>query len=168
MHEVIKTLEEACEWAHEELKELMKKLKNANTVNPSDVQMFDYLTHSIKSVKSTIAMIEGKEKEEMRGYSGNNMSMNSGYSGTSWYVEPMMGPNMYSGYSGAGNQGGNQGGGNYSGNYPMTNYSGRRGYSGDGEKQDATRVLEGMMRTASNDQQAMAIREAIEAVNRIR
>ena len=102
----------------------------------------------------------------MRGYSGN-MGMNSGYSGNSWYVEPVMGPNMYSGYSGARNQGGNQGG-NYSGNYPMMNYSGRRGYSGDGEKQDATRVLESMMRTASNDQQAMAIREAIEAVNRIR
>lgn len=166
MHEIIKTLEEACEWAHEELKELMKKLNSANTVNPSDVQMFDYLTHSIKSIKTTIAMVEGKEKEEMRGYSGN-MGMNSGYSGTSWYVEPVMNPNMYSGYSGARNQGGNQGG-NYSGNYPMMNYSGRRGYSGDGEKQDATRVLEGMMRTASNDQQAMAIREAIEAVNRIR
>ena len=102
----------------------------------------------------------------MRGYSGN-MGMNSGYSGNSWYVEPVMGPNMYSGYSGARNQGGNQGG-NYSGNYPMMNYSGRRGYSGDGEKQDVTRALEGMMRTASNDQQAMAIREAIEAVNRIR
>lgn len=167
MHDIIKTLEEACEWAHEELKELMKKLKNANTVNPSDVQMFDYLTHSIKSVKTTIAMIESKEKDEMYGGYSGNTNMNSGYSGSSWYVEPAMGPNMYSGYSGARNQGGNQGG-NYSGNYSMMGYSGRRGYSGDGEKQDATRVLEGMMRTASNDQQAMAIREAIEAVNRIR
>lgn len=104
---------------------------------------------------------------------GNGGNCGFGGDWSSWIllflIAMMFGNNGWgnNGGNGAGNQGGNQGG-NYSGNYPMMNYSGRRGYSGDGEKQDATRVLEGMMRTASNDQQAMAIREAIEAVNRIR
>lgn len=141
MHELIKTLEEACEFAHEELKELMKKLKGASTVNPSDIQMFDHLTHSIKSIKTVISMLEYDNRGD------------SQYSGSRYYKESHM--PMYSGD-------------NYSRDgYSMENYSGRM-YSRDGEKSNAVRSLEGMMRNARNEQDAMAIRDAINLVNRIK
>lgn len=146
MHELIKTLEDACEFAHEELKELMKKLKGTNTVNPSDIQMFDHLTHSIKSIKTVISMLEYDSRGD------------SQYSGSRYYKEPHI--PMYSGD--------NYSRDNYSRDgYSMENYSGRM-YSRDGEKSSAVRSLEGMMRNARNEQDAMAIRDAINLVNRIK
>lgn len=141
MHELMKTLEESCEFAHEELKELMKKLKSANTVSPSDIQMFDYLTHSIKSIKTVMSMIEYDDRGD------------SQYSGSRYYKAPYM--PMYSGD-------------NYSRDgYSMENYSGRM-YSRDGEKASAVRSLEGMMRNVRNEQDAMLIRDAINSINRIK
>lgn len=146
MHELMKILEESCEFAHEELKELMKKLKSANTVNPSDIQMFDYLTHSIKSIKTVMSMIEYDDRGD------------SQYSGSRYYKASHM--PMYSGD--------NYSRDNYSRDgYSMENYSGRM-YSRDGEKSNAVRSLEGMMRNARNEQDAMLIRDAINSINRIK
>ena len=46
-------------------------------------------------------------------------------------------------------------------------YSGRR-YSRDSERDDIVRKLEDMMRSVRNEDEAMAIRDAIDTVNRMR
>lgn len=154
MHEIIDILEESCKITERELSDLNKKIMDANAVSPVDVEMLDKLTHTLKSVKTTMAMIEAvEERENGSRYSGARYSMGNGGGGYS------------NGYS-------NARGGNYSGEYSGANYSGeyssarRSRYSRDGEKEEMVRKLEGMMRNARNEQEAMSIRETIEAVRR--
>lgn len=70
------------------------------------------------------------------------------------------------GYSGAGNKYYNETR-RYAGN---NDYSGRRtsGYSRDSEREEMVRKLENMMTRVRNDDEALAIRDAIDTVNRMR
>ncbi|MBP5432131.1 hypothetical protein [Ruminococcus sp.] len=62
------TLYELCETLNIELSEYNNKIQNANgKMSMSDLEVIDKLTHSLKSVKTTIAMIEAEDK----GYSGH-------------------------------------------------------------------------------------------------
>lgn len=62
------TLYELCETLNIELSEYNNKIQNANgKMSMSDLEVIDKLTHALKSVKTTIAMIEAEDK----GYSGH-------------------------------------------------------------------------------------------------
>lgn len=64
-------LKHMCEILEEELSNVNKKVdKSGGTLSGDDISYIDKLTHSIKSVKTTIAMMEAEEN----GYSGNDYS----------------------------------------------------------------------------------------------
>ena len=75
MENMVKDLHEMCETLARALKEANEKLRNAGgKVSATDLEYINRLTHSLKSIKATIAMIEAEEDEggySERGYSRN-------------------------------------------------------------------------------------------------
>lgn len=70
MHELYEDLTEICEVLADELKKTNDKLeKSGGQISAGDLDYIDKLTHALKSVKTTKAMMESEED----GYS-NNMS----------------------------------------------------------------------------------------------
>ena len=68
MNNLIDTLYELCETLSVELSECNEKIRRANgKLTGSDVEYLDELTHTLKSVKAVIAMIEAEDS----GYSGH-------------------------------------------------------------------------------------------------
>ncbi len=108
MDEKIKTLYELCETISRELEDANEKIRKAGgKVSAGDVDYLDKLTHSLKSIKTTIAMMESEEDDE-GGYSGRYM--------------PMYGGGMS--YERGGNRGGNRGGSsNRGGSYEGGSYA---------------------------------------------
>lgn len=87
MHEMIDELYELCEMLEKDLKKTNEKLHKAGgELSGPDMEYVDRLTHSLKSIKATIAMIE----DEDGGYSqaGGNWEaagrMNGTYGGNSY------------------------------------------------------------------------------------
>lgn len=61
MWDLYEDLEELCETTANELKEANKKIRAAGgKVSPSDVDFADKLTHMIKSIKTTMAMMDAE------------------------------------------------------------------------------------------------------------
>lgn len=71
-----KDMEMACELLHEQLGDLVRKIKN-NGMSSGDLEKLDKLTHSLKSVKGTMQM----EKADEEGYSGMYPYMGYGRGG---------------------------------------------------------------------------------------
>ena len=66
-------LHKLCETLGQEIKDVTKKVeKNDGKMSAGDLEAVDKLTHSIKSIKTTIAMMEA-EGEGGDGYSGHYM-----------------------------------------------------------------------------------------------
>lgn len=75
MHE-LDTLYDVCETLNRELEELNEKIHKAGgKMSAGDLEVVDKLTHAIKSVKTTIAMIES-EGDYSRDYDGMGGNMN--------------------------------------------------------------------------------------------
>lgn len=83
MHEKTEMLHELCDTISRELEEANEKIRKAGgTLSAGDVDYIDKLTHTLKSIKTTIAMIEA---EEDGGYSGQYMPhYGRSYTGTSY------------------------------------------------------------------------------------
>lgn len=83
MHEKTEMLHELCDTISRELEEANEKIRKAGgTLSAGDVEYIDKLTHTLKSIKTTIAMIEA---EEDGGYSGQYMPhYGRSYTGTSY------------------------------------------------------------------------------------
>ena len=78
MDEKLNTLYELCETISRELKEANSKIRSAGgKLSAGDVDYVDKLTHALKSIKTTIAMMEAEGDEG--GYSGNYMMPRYGY-----------------------------------------------------------------------------------------
>ena len=81
MHE-LDTLYDICETLNRELEDANEKIRKAGgKLSPGDIPMIDAITHAIKNVKKTIAMIEA-EGDYSRDYDGmggntNRRSMDS-------------------------------------------------------------------------------------------
>ena len=68
MDEMLKDLHELCEMYGDWIHEAKDKLRRSgSSVSPADADYLDKLTHSLKSIKTTVAMMES---EDEGGYSG--------------------------------------------------------------------------------------------------
>ena len=78
MDEMLKDLHELCEmygdWIHEAKDKLRR---NGSSISVGDADYLDKLTHSLKSIKTTVAMMESEDDEG--GYSGRMMPRYGGY-----------------------------------------------------------------------------------------
>ena len=137
---LVDVLEKYCERMEKELEDQLKKIDKLNPLPLAELDISDKLLHSVKSIKTILAMLEYNDEED-NGYSGK------------YYSAPTYARRKY-----------NNGG--YSGNY-SSNTSNGRGYSRDSEKQDMIRKLENMMSRVLSDDEAMAIQDALEIVNRM-
>lgn len=71
MKDLYETMEEMCGYLTPELAEVNERVKNARgRISSGDLEYIDKLTHAIKSIKTTMAMIESGYSN-MR-YSGNH------------------------------------------------------------------------------------------------
>lgn len=68
MDEKIRMMHELCNTLTDELEELNEKIRKAGGMSAGDLETVDKLAHSIKSLKTTIAMMEADG-----GYSGGYM-----------------------------------------------------------------------------------------------
>ena len=122
MDEKLKTLYELCELVSESLSEAKDKLrKSSGAISVGDADYVDKLTHTLKSIKTTIAMMEAEGEEG--GYSGRYMMPLYGYAyndGRS-YADGGRGnsrADSYGGMSNAGRRNAQRDSmGRYSGNY---------------------------------------------------
>ena len=145
MHKSIELLEKYCERIEKELHDLYKKVEKSETMPPTDLDIMDKLLHSMKSVKTVLAMLEYQDDDEDDGYSGR------------YYSEPTY-ARRYSGRGYSGRD--NYGGGDYSGRRM------NRGYSRDSEKSDMIRKLEDMMNRVRTEDEAIAIQDTLNMLNK--
>ncbi len=150
MNNLIDTLYELCETLSVELSECNEKIRKANgKLTAGDVEYLDKLTHAMKSVKTTIAMIEA---EEQGGYSRNQ-------SGRYYYdgEASMDGGSSYRGSyeGGSSNRGSYEYGGSYGrGRNARRDSMGRYAerYSRAEAKDDVMRELEEAMAKAPDEE----------------
>lgn len=139
-----KDLHELCEVLSEQLTDLTRRIKKGG-MSSGDLDNVEKLTHSLKSIKGVIAMMEGED-----GYSG-------------YY------PYMGGSYNGGGNGGSYEGGSYDGGSYArgrgrnarrdsMGRYSGERGYS----RNDLVDKMRELMEEAPDDRTRQEIRRLVE------
>lgn len=113
MEKKLETLYDLCEIVSRELEDCNEKIRKAGgKLSPGDVEYLDKLTHMLKSLKTTIAMMESEDEEG--GYSGRYVPRMGAYYGPG-------------GMSYAGGRGGNRGGGSNRGG---SSYDGGSSYRG--------------------------------------
>lgn len=150
-----KELYELCETIQEEIAEANKKIKNAGgKLSAGDVDYIDKLTHSLKSIKAVMAMMEDEGEDEYSGasYARVGRSYRGGsYRGGSSYDDGMMGRS----YARDG-----RGRGSNAQRDSMGRHSSRMdGYSRHG---DAVEALREAMESALDDRTRMEIQRLIE------
>lgn len=62
MDKKIETLHKLCEALMEELEEYSKKIEKTDGMSVGDLEAVDKLTHALKSIKTTIAMMESDDE----------------------------------------------------------------------------------------------------------
>lgn len=109
----IMTLKSLCKKTMEKLEECEGNIRAAGGMTVQDVEFLDKLTHMVKSLKATIAMMEAEEGgESRRSYARDGRSMEGGNSGR-WFPGYAYAEDMSRG----------------SGSYADGGYSDRRGRS---------------------------------------
>lgn len=141
---LLNDLHELCEKLTMKLNEVNGRLKQAGSeINSDDLSIIDKLTHSIKSIKTVIAMEEYPE-----GSSGE-------YSGEGgWnYNRPYYTSGNYYGNSGARRM-----------RDSMGRYTSRDGYSRDASRQKMVDKLSTLLDNTMSDSERQAISECIEKI----
>lgn len=132
MDDKIRTLYELCETVSRELEKCNEKIRMAGgKLSPGDVEYLDKITHMLKSIKTTIAMMEAED-----GYSENwgGMSYADGRGGNR------------GGYGGNSMARGGRGGRGGRNNNPMgRNQYSREGYSYEDGMEDLLSEMRSMM-----------------------
>lgn len=73
MNEYMNSLEELCETLSKEIKKANAKIDNANgELTAGDIDYIDKLTHALKSVKSTMALMESEQYSNRGSYNGGS------------------------------------------------------------------------------------------------
>ena len=150
-----KELYELCETIKEEIAEANKKIKNAGgKLSAGDVEYIDKLTHSLKSIKAVLSMMEDEEEDE---YSSRYPMSYRGrsYRGGSYRYDDGMMDGEGRSYARDG-----RGRGSNAQRDSMGRYSSRMdGYSRHG---DAVEALREAMESAPDDRTRMEIQRLIE------
>lgn len=154
MDRKLETLYDLCETVSKELETANEKIKTAGgEVSGGDIEFLDRLTHIMKSLKTTIAMMESEMFENGNSdyYGGryfydNDMSMEGGRGS---YARGGRGGSYARGRSNA--RGGRGGSYNRGGSYAR----GGRGYSRDESKEDFMYEIEDLMDKAPDEQTRM-------------
>ena len=85
MDDKIEMLHRLCKQITDKLEECERNLSNSRDMSVSDIEIVDKLTHALKCVKATIAMMEAEEGgESHRSYARDGRSMDGGNSWR-WY-----------------------------------------------------------------------------------
>ena len=161
MNNLLDTLYELCETISVELSECNQKLRQSNgKLNERDVEYLDRLTHTLKSLKTTIAMMKAEDK----GYSGHywdgryyfdgETSMDGGSSNRGSYD----GGSYRGSYEGDSN--GSYGRGPYANRDRMGRYAER--YSRADANEDFKRELEEAMSKAPDEQSRKKIEKLMQ------
>lgn len=70
MHDLYENLEQLCMTVEEEINEANTKIRNAgNKITSGDLDYIDKLTHTLKSIKTTMAMMDGGYSSDYNGTS---------------------------------------------------------------------------------------------------
>lgn len=140
MNENTETLHKLCKALLEELEDYSKKIEKEDGMSAGDLAAVDTLSHALKSVKTTIAMMEAEDGEG--GYSGRFVPRY--YPGMSWASDGR-----------GGNQGGSRGGMSYAGQRrdSMGRYSREGGYSYAAELDGVMDDLRGLMADMPSEKQ---------------
>lgn len=141
MEKKLETLYKLCEALMEELEDYSKKIEKSDGMSAGDLEAVDKLTHALKSVKTSIAMMESDEEGGNSFRGGNSNRYMPRYSGN---------------YAGNSNRGADSNRGDMSyarrgrANNPMgrNQYSREGGYSYSDEFQSA---LEEALNSAPNE-----------------
>ena len=137
MDKKLDTLYDLCETVSKELETANEKIRNSGgELSAGDLEYLDKLTHTMKSLKSTIAMIEASEE---------------GYSGYYWDGRYYYDGNMS--MDNRGGRGSNRGGNSYGrgrNSYGMRSSRGR--YSRDDNNEDFIEEIEELMEKAPDEQ----------------
>ena len=149
MHDT-KDLHDLCETISREIEEANEKIRKAGgKLSAGDLDYIDKLTHTLKSLKTTMAMMEAEDEE---GYSGYYPYMGNSRS------DGMGGWNDNSYARGRGRNAGRDSMGRYS----RDGYS--RNYSRDG---GLSEELRGLMQDAPNEQIRSEIQRLVEKIDRM-
>lgn len=162
MDEKIEMLHKLCKVLTAELEEYSKKIEKTDGMSAGDLEAVDKLSHALKSIKTTIAMMEAGEDG---GYSGRFVPSMGGYYapgvGMS-YAEDGRGGMMGGNRGGSSNRGGNsyENGNSYARGRginarrdSMGRYSRNDGYSYAAEMDSIMSDLEGIMEDMPADKQ---------------
>lgn len=102
MDEKIEMLYELCDTISREIEKSNDKIRSAGgELSAGDIDYLDKLTHSLKSIKTTIAMMEAEDEDggySERGYS-RNMDGGSSYRGGRSYRDGRTYPHMGGSYA---------------------------------------------------------------------
>lgn len=153
MNKELDTLYELCETISMELDSCNEKIRQANgKLSPGDIDYLDKLTHTMKSLKAVIGMLEAQD---------------SGYSGHFWdgryYFDggnSMEGSSNRGSYEGASGRGSYEGGSSNRGSYGRGRNANRdrmgryaeRGYSRADAEEDFRTEIEELMNKAPDEQ----------------
>lgn len=148
----INELHKLCETISNEIAESNEKIRAAGgKLSAGDVDYIDKLTHAMKSIKSTIAMMEEEDGYSNRGGSYRSYSRdNGGY--------PRDGGSYRGGSYARGGRG------SYARRGGMSRYSGNGGYSGD---DDMVEELHELMQDAPNEAVKREIQKLIEKMEQM-
>ena len=153
MEKKLETLHKLCEALMEELGEYSKKIEKADGMSAGDLEAVDKLSHALKSVKTTIAMMEAGD-EGGNSYRGGNSNRYMPWYGGMSYED------------GRGGQGGNSNRGGMSSarrgraNNPM----GRNQYSREGSYSYAEEEFEMALKEAMNAAPDEHLREKLQRI----
>lgn len=87
MHEMYNELEKLCDTTKRELKDANEKIRNSGgRITNGDMDYLDKLTHMIKSIKTTMAMIDAEDE----GYFDDGSNMSGTYGNNSYRSYPKM------------------------------------------------------------------------------
>lgn len=140
----IETLHKLCEALTRELEEYSKKIEKSDGMSAGDLEAVDKLSHALKSVKTTIAMMEESDEE---GYSGRYMP---------WYG----GMAYDNGRGGRSNRGGTS----YARRGRVNNPTGRNQYSRNGGYSYAEEEFEHALQEAMNAAPDEHVREKLQRI----
>ena len=151
--EHLETLYEMCDMVNRAIKDANDKIRSAGgKLSAGDVDYIDKLTHTLKSIKTVIAM----QEEESGGYSGNSYAHGDRTGRVHWNDGRVSYGDSYGGsYDGMPMNDGTsyaRGRGSNAKRDSMGRYSSERGYSRDDAKKDMMSNLREIMQDAPDEQ----------------